>query len=434
MPRLTSGAFLHARLAALVAACGAAGCGGNSVAPPDGVPANVVCTDQRQPSLVSGWNTELSPDYVGLYQRTGPVGELGQAVLAESSGKACSGATVPEDCAALLGASEPEQGFNKSGQITVKDYFLYTAGDTVGSIGSLAELKNVLGPIDTANEAAVVLWAADRPVSCSDILVVEDGYLAHSSRALSDCPVTVQPIDVHVATDATLSQTDVGKPRVSQACAGRRPPGMRAGAGRGAARPAGDCLARIAQLELASVVAFTLLEQELEAHGAPLELRQRCRAAADDEARHARAVTTLSQRFGGAPGPVRVPQCGLRSVFELALENAREGEVRELYGATVAAWQAAHAADAGVAQIFAAIARDEADHAALAFDIGAWLDSRLSDAERAQVASEKRRALTQLRSELEAPLDAALSTNVGLPTAEQALSLLGALERELLAA
>jgi hypothetical protein len=53
----------------------------------------------------------------------------------------------------------------------------------------------------------------------------------------------------------------------------------------------------------------------------------------------------------------------------VALDNARAGCLRELFGAMVAHVQCERAGDFAQRAAFAAIARDEAAHAALAFDL-----------------------------------------------------------------
>src|SRR6185312_12184135 len=68
----------------------------------------------------------------------------------------------------------------------------------------------------------------------------------------------------------------------------------------------GRWLAEAAQLEAASVPAFEILARELTAHDAPRELVARALAAADDERRHARIMSSWARAHGATPGPVRV--------------------------------------------------------------------------------------------------------------------------------
>jgi bacterioferritin (cytochrome b1) len=262
----------------------------------------------------------------------------------------------------------------------------------------------------------------DRPVQCADLQTVPDGYVAKSQQNLSDCPVTYQPVQVHLATDGTVNEKPVGEQVVTSACAGRRPDGLSL-VGARAGGP-GACLAELAELELASIAAFAELARQLTAHGAPTELVQRCHDARSDEIEHARVVGALAQRFGAQPQLVRVAASGPRALFELALENAREGCVRELYGAAAATWQAERAQDEGVRKAFARIARDESEHAALALDLDAWFRAQLSAAQCAQLEAEKQRAYAELGAQLGQTPDSEAQRVAGLPNAARAAALL----------
>jgi rubrerythrin len=113
----------------------------------------------------------------------------------------------------------------------------------------------------------------------------------------------------------------------------------------------------------------------------------------------------------------------LPSLSQLALESAREGCVRELYGAAVATWQSAHAQDPQIREVFSRIARDEAEHAALSLDLAVWLDQHLSEAEKVEVEAERQRALVQLQAELLLAPDAETRSRAGLPSVAQATAL-----------
>src|SRR5690606_29996549 len=115
----------------------------------------------------------------------------------------------------------------------------------------------------------------------------------------------------------------------------------------GRARSLGAYLAQMGELEGAAVLAFTRMADELRALGAPTSLVRRATSAARDEARHVALVDAEARRFGtSVPGvaPRRLP---VRSRLEIAMENAREGMVRETYGALAATYQAECAADSG---------------------------------------------------------------------------------------
>lgn len=202
---------------------------------------------------------------------------------------------------------------------------------------------------------------------------------------------------------------------------GRRPPGL-VGASRAQRRGmtrAGAHFAEMARLEAASVQAFDRLAGELAEHRAPRRLVEAARESARDEERHAAAMGRLAQRFGAKASGARVRHVGRRSLAAIARENAVEGCVRETFGALVNTWQAMNARDEGVRSVLGEIARDETRHAALAWEIAAWAESRVSTRERNAIDRARHRAVAALTSEIarETPRD--LREGVGLPDAAQ---------------
>jgi hypothetical protein len=103
-------------------------------------------------------------------------------------------------------------------------------------------------------------------------------------------------------------------------------------------------------------------------------------ASAREEMAHAERVTALARARGAEPRPAVVALHLRRSRVELALENASRGASRECWGAQCARFQAEAAQAADVRAAFARIAREEAEHAQVSRDIGAWLDARLDPA------------------------------------------------------
>jgi hypothetical protein len=201
-------------------------------------------------------------------------------------------------------------------------------------------------------------------------------------------------------------------------CTGRRPAQL-APAPRASGTPLAAYFASMAHLEAASVHAFRHLRRQLVAHGAPRRLVRAAERAARDEIRHARMTTALARRHGSVPLPVAVGPMEIGTLEAMALENAVEGCTREAFGALVATWQAQAAEDPHVRAALTRIARDETRHAALAFQVRAWLDTRLDGAARARVRRATRAALEELSSrEVEAP--EALRRRLGLPSASQA--------------
>jgi hypothetical protein len=225
-----------------------------------------------------------------------------------------------------------------------------------------------------------------------------------------------------------LLDCNYGPPRDNSGglCTGRRPAGLACATARGSAL--GAHFAEVAHLEAASVVAFERLASELRSHGAPAALVARSQRAARDEVRHARAMGQLARRFGAPVPPVRVAAPAARSLADLALENAVEGCVHESFGAAVGAWQARAASDGRIARQMAAVAVDEAAHAELAWDLDAWLQTRLGRAERRRVTAARRDAAAALPHKNPAP---ALQSLAGLPDAAVSRRLHGALSASL---
>jgi hypothetical protein len=210
---------------------------------------------------------------------------------------------------------------------------------------------------------------------------------------------------------------------------GRRPAGLALQEAR-PARFAGELLASQAYLERASVDAFLELAQQVAAHGAPARLVERLRRAAGEEVEHARVVGELARARGCEPPPVDVTPAGPRSLLAIALENAREGCVRETWGAAVAVAQGERAGDSDVREAMLRIARDELGHAALSWDLAAWLETRLSAEETRAVADERARAVAELEGEIEQALPPAWRAALGVPSREEARAMFAGMREE----
>ena len=151
----------------------------------------------------------------------------------------------------------------------------------------------------------------------------------------------------------------------------------------------------MAELETAAVRAFAQLADELDAHGLD-GFADHARAAALDEVRHSNAITRLALTLGYFPAPVTVtPGPGVRSLEEIAVDNASEGCGRELFGAIQNQWQATHASDERVRALMGSVARDELAHANYAFALAAKLNGRLNIAQRRRVAEAQEGMLSQ---------------------------------------
>ncbi len=86
---------------------------------------------------------------------------------------------------------------------------------------------------------------------------------------------------------------------------------------------------------------------------------------------HARRARRLAGRARFSGNLREAPRT--RSVFEIALDNAREGCVRETFGALLGWALAGRARDAKVRDFYSRIARDETRHASLSWRLHAWL-------------------------------------------------------------
>lgn len=129
--------------------------------------------------------------------------------------------------------------------------------------------------------------------------------------------------------------------------------------------------------EHSSVAGFHRFALDLLAHGAPPELVMRAQRAAIEELEHARACFGLASAYAGraiGPGPMPLGSTApvASTLAELAVWTVHEGCV----GETVAAWLASeiheHAQDPAVREVMAKIAREEAEHAELAWATLRW--------------------------------------------------------------
>lgn len=143
---------------------------------------------------------------------------------------------------------------------------------------------------------------------------------------------------------------------------------------------AGRWLADAAANEAASVHSFRSLSRELRRCGIRSSLA--LRRAARQEIGHARLLGRLA-KARGCERPTQSYVFGnARSLVEIALENAREGCVAETYAALVALHQAEAAGDQEFQRAFVTIAREEAEHAELAWALHAELREKLTPSER----------------------------------------------------
>jgi len=287
----------------------------------------------------------------------------------------------------------------------------------VGSATSDAELVQLIGPIDTVAEATLV--AELKGLSCVRAGEQGGSLQVVSSEILEACaPIVTQEVLYRIDPDASLHELDRGEKETNNACIGRRPAGLLRKKPAPERSPIGDFLARSAELEAASVVAFRVLEGELRAHDAPAELLGRVREAAEDEVIHARLMRHLAERFGGRPSVRSVRVTKVRALEAIALENSLEGCVAETWGCLIGMHQAEQARGPLLRHVYRRIAGDEARHAQLSWDIAAWAETKLDAGARERLAQRRAEAVHELGTSLSQESEpSSLREVLGLPDA-----------------
>jgi len=292
----------------------------------------------------------------------------------------------------------------------------------VGAAVDEASLLELLGPINTADEAILWTWAKGFFMQCPPD-AVDDAWEIWLQEEVKDCPRTHDHVRLKVGKDGSVEELD-REPGQPGPCAGRFPPGledlpMADGS-------VGSWLARTAHLEAAAVQAFQLLAAELAHHGAPKSLVEAALAAAQDEVRHAQIIGNLARTHGCEPSPIGSANLTIRSLREIAADNAREGLGRECWGAMIGLWQAEHASDLRVRQAMTAVALDEVRHAELSRAIDAWIRTRLTPNEQSLVDVSLDEAWRTLARDAVEPLPADVCAQLGMPSASEARQLLAA--------
>lgn len=352
-------------------------------------------------------------------------GSFGDPVILDQAGVHCSAATDMAACqTAVADAPLMSTISGPSYDVQLFRSFVFTRGDTVGTISSQPELLAFLGSIDTPAEAALWSHTLIARMVCdagNDVGEHADGYIVHLTRG-SGCGEDVVESALLVHPDGTTTTLDEaiveeGDPGCS---IGRLPAGLCRQQRAHAVTPVGAFLAQVAELEAASIHAFIQLARELHAHGAPTALVRAAMKAAADEVRHARTMTRHARRYGGAPKRPIVAAQPVRSLVDIALDNAVEGCVRETYGAASAHLSARTAGDSALRRAFTTIAREETQHAALSWALDEYFATRLSPAQRRRVMKHRRDEAGRLEPELTAPLDESVHVATGLPRPAEA--------------
>ena len=423
--------FHHALLLGLGSPALVVGCGpGEGIENDDGFVA-VTC-DGTGPSYLAGVVPSEAVDYLALDQLLfGP----GPFEPWQEVGEPCATASDVEACMTALYRTTGDSSLRIGGG---DDFIAYsvlraTRGDDVIELASDAALRDFLLPIDSTADAVLLATSAGFDVTCGRSGAAPDGAAGYRVQLFTHpgCDGRRRHL-IYVDTEGQMEHLgSVTEHEPDPHCVvGRRPAGLIA---RGCKRHSvADHFARSAELEAASVHAFESLERELVAHGAPRSFALRSRRAARDEVRHVRCVARLARSLGGKPRkPCVVPLEAVRSLETIALENAIEGCVRETYGALVAQHQAARARSSVVRRLYARIAEDETRHAALAWDIARWADTRASAAERRRIRAALHDAVHELSESTREPMDRDLAEVAGLPQPGAARLMLGALVQTL---
>ncbi|MCG5052866.1 MAG: diiron oxygenase [Myxococcales bacterium] len=343
-----------------------------------------------------------------------------------SRGAACSGATTPAACQSTYEALLQQARANGCMPGGCPSIVMMTRGDEAKALTSLEELRPVIAPIDTADEAALLVGSAWFNIGCTvaagGVRPLENGsFEVRAQSTRGDCEV--DDVLLRVGKDGTVTELRrEGPPRNNNCAVGRLPEGLRTPASP-CGRTLGAFFAEIAELEAASIPAFMLLARDLEHLGAPEDLVHGARRAARDEVKHARDTQDLANKYGSAVREVVVDASAPKTRLALALDNAVEGCVRETFGALVAAYQATRAADPNVAALMQQIARDEASHAELAHELDAWLWPQLSPEERHQVHTARLTAIGACEEALQESHDEEVYVAAGYPRPEVALQL-----------
>jgi len=431
--------FLTLFRSILVAAVAAEGCT-DPVTPAAGPPGDNACpTDQTSYSLSSQLDPLRSSarfDYLELKTNAerhwdGGINPNGAWMTIGTSGARCANTTSAATCESAFAAlaNDPASGTRDSWIL------VYTRGDEVGAIRSVDDFVRLYAPIDTIAEAAFVAthrFNVAVPCLGSVRQLASGGWdVSTTSTFCSGGQYLVRSLVIRVASDGAATST-YGSATDGGPCgaAGRRPDGLR-DARLDAPDAVGRWLARAAHMEAASVFAFESLARELADLGAPGALVDAARCSADDERRHARMMGRLAERAGAAVPPVEVEAPRARTTFAIALENAVEGCVHETWAAMEALAQSSRAARPGVAATMGAIADDEMRHASLAWQVAAWLEPQLTEAERAAVREAREGARAALEARVARGYDASIEEALGLPSPEIAARLVASLHAAL---
>lgn len=393
-----------------------------------------VCGGKPTHDLLYGVTPATKNDYMEIRDEYDFGGDPGTPTVISKAGTLCATATDKPACTtAFNGARSNGWTVTSIGMEPPRQrYLISTTGNNQAFATSEPDLLAFISPLDTPQDAALIVVAnAKYRIECGKPnarktatgweIKALTGHTCGASARLEEHVVAVSSSgQTYTAQNVLIEEGD------PNCVFGRKPAGLCAKSQGTANDALGKFFAEAAYLEAASVFAFERLEEELRTLGAPMELVDAARSSRKEEIRHARMTTKLASRFGATVAePVVDPNVAAerRSAFDIALENAVEGCVRETYAAIVAHWQAQACSDRHIARVMQAIAQDETKHAALAWDVAAWLEPRLSDEERARIDAAREAAREEMRASLARDLDESVIAIAGMPRSADALAL-----------
>lgn len=192
----------------------------------------------------------------------------------------------------------------------------------------------------------------------------------------------------------------------------------------------GQWLAQSAWFEGVAADAFDRLANELLLLQAPADLIDRSRQNGIDEQEHHRVMCLLAEREGVTPASVQSGSHTMRSLAEIAIENAGEGCVRETLGALVMQWQGLHAETAELREVFSKIAQEETAHAQWSWELDAWARSVLSVEQIAQMDARRTQTVAALTHEMcDSEPFTGLRDRAGMPSAFVVRSMIAELQQ-----
>jgi hypothetical protein len=158
-----------------------------------------------------------------------------------------------------------------------------------------------------------------------------------------------------------------------------------------------------ARYEHASIASFDRFALQLLSLGAPPALLQGAHHAALDEIEHARLSFRIASTYAGkplGPGPLPIEPTVLADFSRetILFEAVEEGCVGETLAAAHAELLLEHVHGRALRSIFATIQRDEAKHAALAYQFAGWALAALGDTARRVIEQAFEVSIAKLRS------------------------------------